>query len=218
MTAGWQAGPRRPPALAAEAHVWCADLDRERTATLVLPANELERARRIRSDRNRERWVAARHALRLVLARYLGQDPEQIEFELGEHGKPALVASPPPLHFNLSHSGELALIALALEREVGVDVEEIDRGRRVTELARVGLEPDAAAAVRAAPVERQADVFHEAWVRREALVKCLGVGLGKPLPKAPVAVCGLDVGGDLAAALAIAGGTMPLLRRFRLDA
>jgi 4'-phosphopantetheinyl transferase len=218
MTTGRQAGPRRRPALAAEAHVWCADLDRERYAALELPAHEQERASRIRSDRNRQRWVAARQALRLVLARYLGQDPERIEFSLGEHGKPALAASPPPLHFNISHSGELALIALALEREVGVDVEGIDRRRRVTELARVGLKPGEAAAVRAAHAERQADVFYDAWVRREAVAKCLGVGLGEPLPQVPVAVCGLEVGDDHAAALAIAGKTMPPLRHFRLDA
>ncbi len=218
MTAGWESGPQRPPALAAELHVWSTALHGERDAAPELSTDERERAARIRSDRNRGRWVAARRALRLVLGRYLELDPGQIALQLGEHGKPALDASPPSLRFSISHSGELALIALALDREVGVDVEEIDRRRKVTELARVGLEPEAAAAVRAAPAARQADVFYAAWVRHEAVVKCLGVGLGAALPPTPVAVSGIEVQSGYAAAAAIAGETMPPLRRFRLDA
>jgi 4'-phosphopantetheinyl transferase len=215
--AAWRVGPLCPPPLADEAHVWRVELAPVAVLDRELPADERERGARIRSERNRGRWLAARWALRLVLGRYLARDPAQIELQLGAHGKPALAASAPPLRFNLSHSGELALIALARERDLGVDVEEIDRGRDLLELARVGLEPDAAAAVRAAPEAERAGVFYAAWVRREAIAKCLGVGLGAPLPSVPVTVATLDPGPAHAAAIAVAGETLPSLRRFRLD-
>ncbi len=128
-----------------------------------------------------------------------------VALRLSELGKPSLAEPTAALCFNLSHSGGLALIAMAEGREVGVDIEEIDPGRDVITLAERGLDPAAAAAVRAAPSETRATAFHEAWARKEAIVKCLGSGLGAPLPRDPVTVSTLDVGPGYAAALAVAG-------------
>jgi 4'-phosphopantetheinyl transferase len=216
MTAGWRAGPRQPPALAAEMHVWCAELDCADRALDLLPADERERAAGMRLARVRGRWIAARRALRLVLSRYLDEDPAKIELRLGSRGKPELAAPASPLRFNLSHSGGLALVAVALDREVGVDVEAIKPRRRMTELARRALSVEAAEAVRAASPEAQAVIFHDAWVQREAIAKCLGVGLGAPLPADPVAVTSLDAGHGYAAAIAVAAEAMAPLHRFTL--
>jgi 4'-phosphopantetheinyl transferase len=134
---------------------------------------------------------AAHGALRGVLSRYLDEDPAAIELRLGERGKPMLADPDPPLHFNLSHSGGLALIAVCRDREVGVDVQRmrVRRGR-----------------------ERPAGFYAE-WTRREAIAKCHGVGLWAPLPDAPVAVRELDVEPGYAAALAVAGEELPAVRR-----
>jgi 4'-phosphopantetheinyl transferase len=161
---------------------------------------------------------AGRRALRLVLARYLGRDPGEIELRAGENGKPTLGGGRPPFRFNLSHSGSVALVAVTREREVGVDVERADRGRDVLRLAEVGLDHAAAAAVRAAPPSARAAAFYAAWVRKEAVVKCLGAGLGAPLPSAPVSVVGLDAPEGYAAALAVAGPAELPVRRFVLPA
>jgi 4'-phosphopantetheinyl transferase len=180
---------------AGEIHIWRAELDREAAlAADRLPRGERERAGLIVRPEARRRWVAARSALRDVLARYLGEDPARIELRLGERGKPMLAAPDATLRFNLSHSGERALIAVSGELEVGVDIQRMRRGRER---------------------ERPA-AFHAAWARREAIAKCHGTGLGSPLPDTTVAVCRLDAEPGFAAALAVAAAAVPPLRR--LDA
>lgn len=216
MRAGWEAGPARAAASPAEVHVWRADLgSRPRPPLSSLPAEERERAASLRPH-VRERWVAARWALRDTLARYLDRDPARIELRLGARGKPGLAVSPSPLRFNLSHTGDLLLVAVTGEREVGIDVEETDPGRDVARLAEVGLDRGDAAAIRTAPAGARAGLFYAAWVRREAVAKCLGVGLGAPLPDSPVSVSELDAGHGRAAAVAVAAPAPLPLRRFSL--
>jgi 4'-phosphopantetheinyl transferase len=172
-------------------HVWQARLDaRGWPAAERLPAAERDRAAAMLRGKARNRWVAARWALRGVLGRYLDEQPAAIELSTGERGKPLLAAAGAALHFNLSHSGELALVAISPELDVGVDVQ------------RIGKRPAA---------------FYTGWTRREATVKCHGTGLWAPAPDAPVAVADLDAGPGYAAAVAVAGETMPLLRRFTIE-
>lgn len=174
-----------------ELHVWQAQLDAPGwPGAGSLPEGERDRAADLLGEVAGRRWVAARWALRRVLGRYLAEEPAEIELRLGSRGKPLLAAPGPPLRFNLSHSGELALIAVSGEREVGVDVE----------------------AIGARPAE-----FYAEWTRREATAKCHGAGLGAPLPDAAVAVAALDVGAGFAAAVALSGAEMPPLRRFAVE-
>jgi 4'-phosphopantetheinyl transferase len=161
---------------------------------------------------------AARWTLREILARYLGPVAE-VKLEVGDHGKPSL-PGPGRLRFNLTHSGEIAAVAVALDLEVGIDVERIDPDRDLLALAPRALAPADAALVTAAASAERPVLFHQAWARREAVAKCLGVGLaghavelslrGKELSVVP-----LDFGPDYAAALAVAG-EMPALRRFEV--
>jgi 4'-phosphopantetheinyl transferase len=171
-------------------HVWHARLDGGDWPNAEnLPVAERERAAAMHRGAARRRWVAARWALREILAGYLGRDPAGIELRFGERGKPTLAEADRPLHFNLSHSGERALIAISEEREVGVDVQLI--GSRPAQ-------------------------FYAEWTRREAVAKCHGAGLWAPLPDTAVSVAELDAGPRYAAAVAIAGERMPPLER--LDA
>jgi 4'-phosphopantetheinyl transferase len=202
---------------ATELHVWQANLDSERWPSADrLPEEERERAARLYPPA-RGRWAAARWALRGVLGRYLAERPAAIELRAGTRGKPMLAGSDPWLRFNLSHSRDLALVAVARGREVGVDVEWIDRRRDVLALARRALAPADARAVEAAPTEARPAVFHSAWARREAIAKCTGAGLWTPPSKSAVAVAGLDVEPGFAAAIAVAGDEVPPLRRFVIE-
>jgi 4'-phosphopantetheinyl transferase len=160
--------------------------------------------------------VAARWALRGVLGHCLDREPARIPFQLGPHGKPALSEPDAGLRFNLSHSVEVALVAVAWEREVGVDVERIESRRDVLALADRGLDEAAAAAVREAPAGDRVAAFHRAWARHEATVKCLGSGLGAERPDTAVAVAELEAGPGYAAALAVAADRLPPLRQFAL--
>lgn len=174
-----------------ELHVWHASLDSDRWPDPGgLPAAERDRAAKLLSEGARRRWVAARWALRGVLGRYLELEPASIELRLGNRGKPMLAVPDAPLRFNLSHSGELALVAVAGECEVGIDVQVIG----------------------AKPAELYAD-----WTRREAVAKCHGTGLWAPLPDASVAVTAFDAGTGFAAAIAIQGAEVPPLRHFAAE-
>jgi phosphopantetheinyl transferase len=140
-----------------------------------------------------------------VLARYLDREPGEIELQYGEHGKPHLAGRSPALRFNLSHSRGLTLIAVAADREVGVDVERIAPGRDFERLAERWLGDEAVTRLRESADNERAGAFYAAWTRHEAVAKCLGTGLARPLPAAPPAsVHELDVGGGHAAALAVA--------------
>ncbi|HEU4707451.1 MAG TPA: 4'-phosphopantetheinyl transferase superfamily protein [Solirubrobacterales bacterium] len=158
-------------------HIWRAALDEAGwPGPAGLAEDERERAAAIVDERSRRRWVAARWALRRALARYRDEAAAEIELDLDERGKPRLQGGE-GLEFNLSHSNGLALVAVAEGREVGLDVELIDAGRDLIALAERALEPDDAAAVRAASGSERPAVFYAAWTRHEARLKCLGTGL-----------------------------------------
>jgi hypothetical protein len=150
---------------------------------------------------------AARRALREILGAYLGIAPEAVELRAAEQGKPQF-PDPAPLSFNLSHTGRLALVAVAAAATpVGVDVERMKPRRDPLRLARRRLPPEDAPAIEAAPEgpQRQA-AFHAAWVAYEARVKCTGVGLDGPPPPATVVAHPLEVGDGYAAAVAVDQG------------
>jgi 4'-phosphopantetheinyl transferase len=143
----------------------------------VLKAGERERAQRFRFELHRKRWVFARAWMRRTLGEALGLDGKALEFHLSPLGKPYLVGK--PLHFNLAHSGDYAVLAWSEACEVGVDIEE----RR----ADFAWEDVAAQAFSAAEqrylaglgeVERRA-AFYDIWTMKEAYVKALGCGIGE---------------------------------------
>lgn len=114
--------------------------------------------------------------LRRVLGYYLEGEPREDDLVVSEGGKPAL-RDGNGLEFNLSHSRNLALVAVA-ERPVGIDVEAIRPGRDVERLAERFLDAAAAAEVREAAGDERERAFYRAWTRHEARLKCLGTGLG----------------------------------------
>jgi phosphopantetheinyl transferase len=130
-----------------------------------------------------------------VLRAYLGAEPH---IELGPHGKPRVDG----LHFNLSHSGHLRVLAVA-RHEVGVDVEIVSDRGDVNELAAIGLPAEQAAQIAAVPANQRNAVFHRLWVRHEARCKLHGVGLVAPLPATQDVVIDLELGPGVAAALAV---------------
>lgn len=169
-------------------HVWRAALDDPGwPGPERLPTVERERYEAFLRDLPARRWLAARWALRRILEHYLDQPAAAIELEVAERGKPRLRGDS-EFEFNLSHSAGLALVAVTHGRPVGVDVELI--------------------------ASRRPLAFYEDWVRKEARLKCLGVGLGAPPPPAEVAISQLDICPGYAAAVAVAGAEVgPVLCR-----
>src|SRR5262245_5987926 len=174
--------------------VWRVPLDSESQSDsavmTMLSVAERERANRFRFDADRDRFVRAHTALRMILASYLHAAPEELVFREGAHGKPFVdcPADAVPLRFNLSHSDNLALVAVARGREVGVDVERV---RPVSDMAGI-------AARFFSPLERQAldrvapdkrlRAFFATWVAKEAYLKACGDGLTRVLRDFDVAI------------------------------
>ena len=178
-------------ALAAdEVHVWQSSVAASPLPDLssVLSPEELERADRFRNPARRSAFLVARATLRGVLAHESGTDAAALRFATGPHGKPFLTDPPTALRFNLSHSGEIVLCAVAWEREVGVDVERIRPGIDHAALARRFFSPLEHEQLSSLPRALQPAAFFAAWTRKEALVKAWGVGLSLPLSRFDVSV------------------------------
>src|SRR5262249_62127988 len=95
------------------------------------------RAERFHFPRDAGRYAVGRGVLRILLGRYLHRAPEELRFQYGARGKPALADRPRgrALRFNLAHSRDLAIYAVSWDREVGVDVEEVRADRADQEIA-----------------------------------------------------------------------------------
>jgi 4'-phosphopantetheinyl transferase len=164
---------------ASHCQLWRADLDSAPTPAAVacLSDDEWERARRFVFARDRHRFVAAHAALRSTLAQRTGLPGALLDFTLGAFGKPVLV-EPAGLHFNLSHSQSVALIAISDSAEIGVDVELL---RPMPDAAALAAHHFTAAEQRALaslPPERRDRAFLACWTRKEACLKAVGTGLG----------------------------------------
>ena len=188
--------PRRPaetPLRGDEVHIWLISLvatpEQIASSTRLLSADERQRAERFRFDCHRWRWTQARAHWRRVLGAYLACPPEAVEFALDADGKPRL-AGPVRHHdleFNLSHSGDLALFAIARGRRVGVDVEVTPRldVRRLSERVLTKRER---APLRKLSGLRLEHEFLRCWTRKEAWIKALGDGMSRDLQSFEVLV------------------------------
>jgi 4'-phosphopantetheinyl transferase len=162
-----------------------------------------------------ERRPTARRALRRILAAYLGVEPDAVELTVGESGKPELSATPAPPSFNLSHSGGLALVAVAASgTEIGIDVERLRPRRDLVRLAARWLTEDDAKAIAAADERDREAVFYAAWTQFEARAKCTGAGLSGPRPSPEIVALPLEIDPGYAAALATVGAAPALVHRF----
>lgn len=140
--------------------------------------HDAERAARFHFERDRRRYLAARFALRRVLADALGTGIEAIRLGEESGGKPCIAApAAPALHFNVSHSDGVALIALGADAPVGVDVELGLRLGDVDGLAHSCLSVEELPQWHGLPAMGRERRFLGLWTRKEALLKALGLGL-----------------------------------------
>lgn len=179
-----------PPPTDREVDLWVIDVAGRGEAgdRRLLAADELARADRFRTAGLRQRFTAARAALRRVLAGYLGLAPESVTFVYGGRGKPALPGG--ELAFNLSHSGPLAVCAVTRQASVGTDVEEIRVCERAGAIAARFFSAAETREIVARSGHERDLAFLRAWTRKEACLKASGEGLHLPLTAFDVPVDG----------------------------
>jgi 4'-phosphopantetheinyl transferase len=235
MTPAPWSSPLRPPCLSHDSvHIWrvdlCAPADRMDALRQTLSTDERARAERFVSPRDRASFTVSHGALRAILGGYVESDPSAVTFHGDDRGKPVLVAPPgaPDVRFNMSHSGGLALVAVALGREVGIDVEFMRGDLAGMDIAERFFSAGEVADLRTLSGDARTAGFFACWTRKEAYLKARGLGLLAPLdrfrvsllPGAPCALLATDFdpadiarwtlvelapGRDYAAALAVEG-------------
>ena len=179
----WVVPTPAPPLGDHEAHLWRLDLDAAGSAAAVDILSEDERARaaRFHFERDRQRFIAGRAALRRILAAYLGRSPADLVFTVGPHGKPAVENL--GLEFNLSHSAGCGLLAVTRDRRVGVDVERVRADFAGEDIARRFFAPAEVEALAGSAPDQYATGFFRCWTRKEAYVKARGDGLSLALDR-----------------------------------
>jgi 4'-phosphopantetheinyl transferase len=183
--------PMEPLAIG-EVRVWIARL---RVAAEALDAlwcllsrDERERAGRFHFPRDRGRFVVCRGVLRTLLGHQLDVPPAHVRFVYGPYGKPAVRADGATVRFNVSHSDDLALYALARDREVGIDVERIRHTFATSDIAERFFSRSERERLRRMPEEARVRAFFHCWTRKEAYVKAVGDGLSLSLDRFDVSV------------------------------
>ncbi len=175
----WAPAPPLPSVTPGVVDVWQADLaGASQIYGELLSDDERARVARFVRTEHGGYWSAARGILRALLGGYAGADPRSLRFELGPYGKPELAGLHTHLRFNISHARDTALYAVAAGLEVGVDVEHEDRRVDAVRVARRIFGEDEAARLSALQPGTRRREFLRAWVRHEAIVKCLGTGIG----------------------------------------
>jgi 4'-phosphopantetheinyl transferase len=182
-------GPNDLANLADEIHVWTFDIIASEAIAArfepVLSEEEVDRAARFHFRKLRDSFVLTRGILRHLLGRYLGVPPAAIRISYGSKGKPAL-ADNKLLQFNMSHSGDKAIIALTRDCAIGVDVERVRFMTDMQQIAERFFCPEEAAEILSFPDCQRAFFF--CWTRKEAFIKAIGDGLSVPLDSFRVTV------------------------------
>lgn len=179
----WSPAPDSLELGADQVDVWRISLDRA-IATVKrlessLSSDEAQRAVRFHFPADRDRFIIAHACLRNILARYLNCQPSQLNFVVNDYGKPALQGY--NLEFNLSHSGDFALVAVTWERKIGVDVERIRAEMEFERIAHRFFSPNEVSELMALPPEQCQSAFFNCWSRKEAYIKAQGLGLSLSL-------------------------------------
>lgn len=172
----------------------------------VLSRDEVQRANRFTFETDKSRFVIARAAMRQILAGYMGVAPQKLTFYYSQNGKPELHTDfgNTGLKFNLTHSRDLALLAVTRGGRVGIDVEFVNDEFAGEEIAERCFSVNEMKTLRRVPANQKADAFFCCWTRKEAYLKALGEGLSVPLhsfdvsfgPNAPAALISVSTQPD----------------------
>jgi 4'-phosphopantetheinyl transferase len=159
--------------------LWCIDLTNTKLDSLhfLLSVDEAQRADKFVFDKDRNTLLRSRVALRLILGRCLNLHPGKITFCYNEHGKPEIdFPTSTPINFNLSHSGEKAVIAVSWNRRVGIDLNHLGQTRDWPPIVKRSFSSAEQEALLQVPEAEKQTVFYRVWSQKEAYTKALGAG------------------------------------------
>jgi len=154
-------------------------LDYKEEQNACLTREERDQGDRFCFEEDRQRHLASHAALRMILGRELGLAPSAVPIRSRQNGKPFLPDH--QLHFNLSHSRGLALVAFSPDCELGVDVEFIRPLPDLEHLARRNFAPSEIDWILSHPPPQRQNAFFKLWACKEAWLKGIGTGIARGL-------------------------------------
>ena len=177
----WQESNKEANLYSEKVQIWSAFFDQENSSSYlgILSMDEITRAERLKDPAAASRQMISRGILRFLLGTYTGKDPKALVFGCSEFGKPFL--SDPEnsgVCFNLSHSGNLLLIAVTSEKQIGIDVEKYEGSIDISGIAALVFSADEQKSLShsADPIHE----FYELWTVKEAILKSTGFGFSYP--------------------------------------
>jgi 4'-phosphopantetheinyl transferase len=183
----WNTPPETLLLSEGEVHLWRLNLNLQNDLLLnlerTLSEDEIQRADRFHFRHDRNRFIASHGWLREILGRYLHVEPEQLRFCYNSYGKPRLdgISGKHLLCFNLSHSHAIGLLALCLDRNIGVDIEHVRPGLDAMQIAQRFFSTYEVTTLLALTDHLKKEAFFNCWTRKEAYIKAHGEGLSIPL-------------------------------------
>lgn len=187
----WRMAPPQVTLAQNEVHVWRVWLSAPEAAAAglwaLLSADEQARARAFHFERHRLPFIVARGMLRRILSRYVDVSPQNLAFVYGPQGKPALRDVGAAVQFNLSHSQDLALLAVTSLPAVGIDIEWMRPLDDMMGIAAHFFAAGERARLAEMPAAQRHRAFFQCWTRKEAYIKGIGEGLSRPLDRFEVA-------------------------------
>ena len=155
----------------------------------MLSDDERERVSRFALEQSRQRYVVTRTTLRKILGEYLNISPSDVQLAYGQYGKPEVIqdAKTNHLQFNISHAGDLAVIAIARDFRIGIDLEKLRPIPSIEDMIKRFFSSEEIDSFCVMPVEKRSRAFMRGWTRKEAFVKAVGDGLSFPLDRINIA-------------------------------
>lgn len=146
----------------------------------LLSIDEKKKSKTFRFSKDRNTYILARGALRLLLTKYLKIHPKNIVFNYCAFGKPKIKYDY-TIKFNVSHSGEMIVIAFCNDYDIGIDVEYIKRDFDVFDIVDNYFSKQEIKALHKIPNNQLTEAFFRGWTRKEAFIKAKSQGLSFPL-------------------------------------
>ena len=204
ITNKWQIVGQIEPLEEAEIDIWCVPINESLlnyldSLTSILSNAELVRLKKFRFEEDQQRFVISHAVLRVLLAGYLKMQAQDIRFSIGLQGKPSLEPEmKQSITFNISHSGDMALLAFSTGRSLGVDIEFIHELPEFENLITRFFSQTERNCFALLNSEQNVDAiltrwrrniaFFTCWTRKEAFIKARGNGLSLPLDQFDVSI------------------------------
>ncbi len=167
-----------------QVHVWQANIKADsayyKDFSNALSSDELERANNFRFPKDRERFIIRRYQLRLILSKYCGCQPNEIMFGYNSFKKPFIwLPEFKEVKFNMSCSGDLMLVGLCNQNEIGIDIEKVCEIHNLDNIASENFSLQELKYLNG--TLDKINAFYKIWTRKEAFIKAIGKGMYYPL-------------------------------------